>query len=106
MIAELALIAAAVREKVLSLPVSTDIGAELCMGADGTPTSLIDKIAEDVILEKLDELGLDVNVLSEEAGYIDRGGTKTLVMDPVDGTFNCIMGLPLYETAQALRQFG
>jgi fructose-1,6-bisphosphatase/inositol monophosphatase family enzyme len=102
MITELASIASAVREKVLSLPVTTDFGAELCMGADGTPTSLIDKIAEDVILQKLDELGLDLNVLSEEAGFIDRGGKQTLVMDPVDGTFNCIIGLPIYTVSLAV----
>jgi fructose-1,6-bisphosphatase/inositol monophosphatase family enzyme len=102
MIAELAEIAGAVRGKVLSLPSATDIGEELGMGADGTPTSRIDKIAEDVILAKLDEMGMDLNVLSEEAGHIDRGGARTLVMDPIDGTFNCITGVPFYSVSLAV----
>ncbi len=62
----------------------------LYIGADGTPTRSIDRVAEEAILEALDSLGLDFNVLSEEAGFIDRGGEKTLVIDPLDGTYNAL----------------
>ncbi len=83
-------IAQKVKERYWSLPDSFDKGLELYMGADGTPTSNIDKIAEDMILECVEGMKVPVNVLSEEAGYIDRGMDRTLVIDPIDGTFNAI----------------
>ena len=43
-----------------------------------------------------------VNVLSEEAGYIDRGMDRTLVIDPIDGTFNAILGLPFFSVSMAV----
>jgi len=70
------------------------------IGKDGTPTKLIDKIAEDIIIEKTLELPL--NILSEEAGFIDRGEDKTLVIDPIDGTNNAVMGLPFYSVCLAV----
>lgn len=62
-------------------------------GADGTPTSRLDKAAEDAILEATHPLG--VNILSEECGFLDRGSAVTLVIDPVDGTGNAAAGLPI-----------
>jgi fructose-1,6-bisphosphatase/inositol monophosphatase family enzyme len=91
MLRELERIAYLVRDAVAALPRDFDRGAELCMGADGTPTSSIDKVAEDVILKAVEDLGLEVNVLSEEAGLVDRGYEDTLVVDPIDGTHNSVM---------------
>ncbi|MFO8133597.1 MAG: inositol monophosphatase family protein [Thermoplasmatota archaeon] len=76
-------------------------GTEVCMGADGTPTQHIDKIAEDVALEVIDGR---VNVLSEEAGYVDNGREYTMVLDPVDGTRNAVNGVPFYCTSIAIGQ--
>jgi len=39
---------------------------------------------------------------SEEAGYVDRDGDKTLVLDPVDGTHNAIRGVPAYAVSMAI----
>lgn len=61
-------------------------------GADGTTTSLLDDMVETAILEAVDSCG--VNILSEEAGWIDRGSSTTLVIDPVDGTGNAAAGVP------------
>ncbi len=61
-------------------------------GADGTPTSRLDQIAETRILEAVAPLG--VNILSEEAGFIDHGSATTLVIDPIDGTGNAAAGIP------------
>ncbi len=61
-------------------------------GADGTPTSCLDEIVEAAILEAVDQFGL--NILSEEAGWIDRGASSTLVIDPIDGTGNAAAGVP------------
>mgnify|MGYP002631726083 CR=1 FL=1 len=61
-------------------------------GADGTPTSRLDALVESAILEAVDHL--DVNILSEEIGHLDRGSSTTLVIDPVDGTGNASAGIP------------
>ena len=36
------------------------------------------------------------NILDEEAGVIDRGASRTWVIDPIDGTSNFAEGLPTY----------
>ncbi|MDD3493156.1 MAG: D-fructose 1,6-bisphosphatase [Candidatus Thermoplasmatota archaeon] len=74
-------------------------GQEICMGADGTVTQRIDKVAEEAALEVI---GQEVNVLSEEAGFIDNGRDYTLVLDPVDGTRNAVNGIPFYCTSIAI----
>ncbi|HEV8594452.1 MAG TPA: inositol monophosphatase family protein [Thermoplasmata archaeon] len=79
-----------------------DVGALTGTGAYGTPTQAIDKIAEDAVLQYLEYNGVDWNVLSEEAGFVARGGDRTLVLDPVDGTYNAVRGIPLYATSLAV----
>ena len=79
-----------------------DFGAAAGTGAYGTPTQAIDKVAEDAVLQYLEYNGVDWNVLSEEAGFIDRGGDRTLVLDPVDGTYNAVRGIPMYATSLAV----
>lgn len=74
-------------------------GAEVCMGADGTPTQHIDKVAEDVALDVIDGR---VNVLSEEAGFVDNGCRYTMVLDPIDGTRNAVNGVPFYCASLAV----
>lgn len=78
------------------------MGEELEMGADGTPTLFIDRLAEEVILDYVRDEGLPWDVLSEEAGQVGEGGERTLVIDPIDGTYNAIMGIPLYSVSLAL----
>lgn len=68
-------------------------GAEVLLGADGTPSKHIDVFVEDAILDAVESTG--VNILSEERGWIDRGSAFTLVVDPVDGTANAAAGVPL-----------
>ena len=76
-------------------------GDELRIGADGTPTKRIDEIAEQAILRELDGVpGLDF--LSEEAGFLQRGGERVLVVDPVDGTTNAVRGIPFYCVSLAI----
>ena len=71
-------------------------------GAYGMSTSAIDKLAEETVLDELDRLGEKINVLSEEAGFVERGGDLTLVLDPVDGTHNAERGVPFYSTSLAV----
>ena len=58
-------------------------GTSMGLGADGTVTKYIDKFAEDVALNKIKKSKTKVNVLSEEAGFIDNKSKYTFVLDPV-----------------------
>lgn len=71
-------------------------------GASGSDTSKIDKFAEDAVLAFMDEQGIGLNVLSEEIGFVDRGGKRTLVLDPIDGTVNCTRGIPFFSISMAV----
>jgi fructose-1,6-bisphosphatase/inositol monophosphatase family enzyme len=90
-----------VQSSVMAIPLEMR-GRDIAMGADGTPTSHIDKVAEDVIIRFMEERSLPVNLLSEEAGFIDRGFPDTLVADPVDGTFNASAGIPFFSVSLAI----
>jgi fructose-1,6-bisphosphatase/inositol monophosphatase family enzyme len=79
-----------------------NLGKDLGMGADGTPTKLIDDEAEKIVLEILKDKGNPLNILSEECGYLDNGAEFTLVMDPIDGTHNAIRGIPFYSISLAV----
>lgn len=72
------------------------------VGADGTPTKLIDKMAEDIAIEKIQESPLPVNLLSEEIGFMDFGGIYTIILDPIDGTRNAVRGIPFYAVSVAI----
>ena len=73
---------------------------EVRLGADGTPTYRIDEIVETAILEAAESHG--VNVLSEEAGFLDNGSAVTLAVDPLDGSANAAAGVPLSCFSAAL----
>lgn len=78
------------------------LGKTIGIGADGTPTSYIDKIAEDVAIKILSKAPVKINLLSEEIGFIDFGGSHTFVLDPVDGTRNASRGIPFYSVSLAI----
>jgi fructose-1,6-bisphosphatase/inositol monophosphatase family enzyme len=75
------------------------LGKTVMLGADGTPTKYIDKIAEDVAITTIKKSKISVNLLSEEIGFIDNGAKYTLVLDPVDGTRNLYRGIPFYAVS-------
>lgn len=95
-------IANEVERTIKSMVRKVNLGEDLGIGADGTPTKLIDDAAEQVIFKVLKEKGENVNILSEEAGFIDNKAEKTLVIDPIDGTHNAIRGMPFYALSLAL----
>lgn len=99
---ELTRIANAVHAAYHELPKDFGGHIHVGMGASGSATSKIDKFAEDVILKYLDEEEIELNVLSEEAGFIDRGAKRVLVVDPIDGTLNCTKGIPFFSVSLAI----
>jgi myo-inositol-1(or 4)-monophosphatase len=69
------------------------LGSTVRMGADGTPTMLIDQLVEDAIIEQAARY--KINLLSEEAGFLDHRSSLTMVVDPLDGSANAAAGVPL-----------
>ncbi len=74
------------------------------IGADGTETSGIDSIAEEAVFKALERHGNPLNVLSEEAGFVDFGRALTLVVDPLDGTYNAKTGIPFFSVSLAVTE--
>ncbi len=72
------------------------------VSAAGTPSKKIDIIAENTALDVVRENGNNYNVLSEEIGFVDNGAKETLVLDPVDGTYDAISGITFYSVSIAI----
>jgi myo-inositol-1(or 4)-monophosphatase len=77
------------------------------MGADGTPTKLIDLVAEEKVVEVLESADRPLTLVSEEIGRIDIGGSPSeviFVVDPLDGTFNAVKNIPAYGISLAVAE--
>jgi len=96
-----------VEESIRDLVGTPDGGETVKMGADLTPTKKIDQVAEDCIVEYLQEHPLCSMLVSEEAGKVElRGDNGTIFLDPVDGTFNAVAGIPFYALSLAYAEHG
>lgn len=71
------------------------------MGADGTLTHFMDKISEDILIKQVNQNDLPYNIVSEEAGFIDRKYESNIIVDPLDGTFNAEQDIPFYSISIA-----
>ncbi|MEW5947670.1 MAG: inositol monophosphatase family protein [bacterium] len=75
-------------------------------GAGGDETVYLDALAEKIAFAHLDKLraaGERFRVLSEETGTVDFGADYPLVViDPIDGSTNAKMGIPLYALSIAV----
>lgn len=85
-----------VKKEVRRIAGSVEAGITVGMGKDGTPTKRIDRIAEDISLEILQEY--DLRIVTEESGVLGEGDV-TVALDPLDGTFNASKGIPFYSIA-------
>jgi fructose-1,6-bisphosphatase/inositol monophosphatase family enzyme len=74
----------------------------VAVSAGGTPTEEADRVAEAQVLSFLEQEGLNWDLLSEEMGYVRRGGEKVLILDPIDGSSNLLSGLPFATISLAL----
>ncbi len=77
-------------------------GSNIGIGADGTVTKYVDKIAEDAAFDFLKKSKLKVNLLSEEIGFVDNSAEYTFVLDPIDGTRNAYRGIPFFSVSLAI----
>jgi len=91
-----------VREEIEPL-VGTPAGGQVIrMGADHTPTEKIDQVAEEQVIAYIREHELCSVLVSEEAGKIPvEGGKGTIFLDPIDGTYNAVTGIPFYALSLA-----
>ncbi|MEN6329673.1 MAG: bifunctional fructose-bisphosphatase/inositol-phosphate phosphatase [Methanobacteriaceae archaeon] len=94
-----------VEEVVKPLIGTFESGKIVKIGADGTPTTLIDMVAEKKVVNALEELEMPVFLISEEIGEVKIGQGPPeviLVVDPLDGTSNAIKKIPAYGISMAL----
>jgi len=71
-------------------------------GEDGNITREIDLHAEAEVIRYMQDMGLTWNLISEERGNVPGDGEKTLILDPIDGTYNAMHGIPLFSTSMAI----
>jgi len=96
-----------VTESIRDLVGKPDGGRIVKMGADLTPTKKIDQVAEDCVISFLQEHPLCSRLVSEEAGKMEfEGDGGTIFLDPVDGTFNAVAGIPFYALSIAYAEKG
>ncbi|MEM9352836.1 MAG: histidinol-phosphatase [Planctomycetota bacterium] len=65
---------------------------------DGSPVTLADKQAEELLREQITGAFPDDAILGEEFGSSDGKTGFQWVLDPIDGTKSFITGVPLYTT--------
>jgi myo-inositol-1(or 4)-monophosphatase len=96
-----------VKDRICELTGTPEGGETVKMGADRTPTKKIDQVAEDCVLEFMRERPLCSLLISEEAGKVRfPDGDGTIFLDPVDGTFNAVTGIPFYAISLAYAEGG
>jgi myo-inositol-1(or 4)-monophosphatase len=94
----------AVSDAIKNLIGTNDGDKIVAMGADGTPSKLIDVTAEDAALEILASSGIDMKIITEEKGHLTFGEKPefTVVLDPLDGTYNATHNVPFYSVSIAI----
>lgn len=96
-----------VGETVHDLVGSPEGARSVGMGADGSPTERIDQAAEECVVAALREDPFCSRLISEELGIVDIGGEKgTVYLDPIDGTYNAVHGIPFYTVSIAYGEGG
>jgi myo-inositol-1(or 4)-monophosphatase len=100
-------VAEAVSDAVAGMVGTPEAGECVKMGADGTPTKLIDLVAEDIVVDYFRRHSLCRCLISEELGCAEMDGEKgTVFLDPVDGTYNAEVGIPFYALSIAYAEDG
>ncbi|MCF2136251.1 MAG: hypothetical protein K9W43_03340 [Candidatus Thorarchaeota archaeon] len=74
----------------------------------GDKTLLLDKLAEDAIVETIRSSSVPMKIMSEELGILEADGRPEYlaVIDPIDGSANLERGIPLCSIGIALVPFG
>ena len=75
---------------------------EFDVGAGGDISTKIDLMAEEIFVKYLSPFG---KIISEESGVIGEGKDE-IIIDPIDGSSNCLSLFPYFGSSVALKQNG
>jgi myo-inositol-1(or 4)-monophosphatase len=92
-------------ERVLvDLPTRAEREPVLRAGEGGDDTTAIDAAAEEVVVGRLEALGADLTLVSEELGIrtFGAGGELRVVVDPIDGSVNAKRGIQYFSLSLAV----
>ena len=71
-------------------------------GAGGDSTVWLDKVLENIVIRHVRQEG-NARLISEEAGLLEFGTPRvTIIADPLDGSNNAKLGIPLFAISLAL----
>ena len=88
------------------LPTRYEREPVLQLGQGGDETTAIDQAAEDAVVARLEALGDDFVLISEELGerVFGDGGERRVVVDPIDGSVNAKRGIPFFSFSLAVAE--
>lgn len=88
------------------LPTRVEREPVLRSGAGGDQTTAIDAAAEEAVVSRLESLGVDGVLVSEELGerVLGDGGSLRVVLDPIDGSVNAKRGIPFFSLSLAVAE--
>ena len=88
------------------LPTRGEREPVLRIGEGGDETTAIDQAAEDAVVARLEALGDDFVLVSEELGerVFGAGGERRVVVDPIDGSVNAKRGIPFFSFSLAVAE--
>lgn len=73
------------------------------VGYSGDETIQADRVAEEILLKRLGQLG-NIEVISEEAGHLVFGKPEyRVILDPLDGSSNYARGIPIFAISMEVR---
>jgi myo-inositol-1(or 4)-monophosphatase len=86
------------------LPTRAEREPVLRVGEGGDDTTAIDAAAEEAVVCRLEALGEDFVLVSEELGErrFGAGGPTRVVVDPIDGSVNAKRGIPFFALSLAV----
>jgi len=74
--------------------------------ADHSPVTAADRMAEDLIRQRIEHRFPDHAIVGEEKGQTDRDSSHRWIVDPIDGTQSFIRGVPLWGVLLGLEIAG
>ena len=88
------------------LPTRAEREPVLRVGEGGDDTTAIDAAAEEAVVRRLEALGDDFVLVSEELGErpFGAGGSTRVVVDPIDGSVNAKRGIPFFALSVAVSE--
>jgi myo-inositol-1(or 4)-monophosphatase len=88
------------------LPTRTERERVVRLGEGGDETTVVDEAAEQVVVARLEALGVDATLVSEELGVrtLGAGGPLHVVVDPIDGSVNAKRGIPFFSLSLAVAE--